>query len=53
MTRTTTPFWPWPVAARAETIVNGDKDLLVLGSYADIPILSLAEAPVRIAGKTP
>lgn len=41
------------VAARAETIVNGDKDLLVLGSYADIPILSLAEAPVRIAGKTP
>ena len=28
------------VAGRADAIVTGDKDLLVLGSYAGIPILS-------------
>jgi putative PIN family toxin of toxin-antitoxin system len=41
------------VAAHAEMIVTGDKDLLVLGSYAGIPILNPAEALKRLAGETP
>jgi len=41
------------VAAHAEMIVTGDKDLLVLGSYAGIPILNPAEALERLAGETP
>lgn len=41
------------VAAHADLIVTGDKDLLVLGSDAGIPIVSPAEALVRIAGETP
>lgn len=32
------------LAARADLIVSGDQDLLVLGSYQDIPIVTAAEA---------
>jgi putative PIN family toxin of toxin-antitoxin system len=32
------------IAARADAIVSGDKDLLVLGRYAGIPILTVREA---------
>jgi putative PIN family toxin of toxin-antitoxin system len=32
------------VAARADLIVTGDQDLLVLGAYAGIPIVSAAKA---------
>ena len=37
------------VAARAELIVSGDRDLLSLASHRDIAILSPAEALRRIA----
>ena len=36
------------LAARADLIVSGDQDLLVLGSYRDIPIITAAEAMRRI-----
>jgi len=36
------------LAARADLIVTRDKDLLVLKSYQDIPILAAAEALRRI-----
>jgi putative PIN family toxin of toxin-antitoxin system len=32
------------VAAQADLIITGDQDLLVLGAYAGIPIVSAAEA---------
>lgn len=32
------------LAAKADLIVSGDDDLLVLGSFQNIPILSVAEA---------
>lgn len=35
------------LAARADPIVSGDQDLLVLGSYRDIPIDTAAEALCR------
>lgn len=37
------------VAARADLVVSGDADLLVLGTYAGIPIVDAAEAVARIA----
>lgn len=39
------------IAARANLIVTGDVDLLVLGSYQDIPIVTPAEA-VRLLAAT-
>ena len=36
------------LAAQADLIVSGDQDLLVLGSYRDIPIVTAAEALRRI-----
>ena len=36
------------VGARADAIVSGDKDLLVLRSFADIPILTSAEMLERL-----
>jgi uncharacterized protein len=36
-------------AARPDLIITGDKDLLVLGAYAGIPIVTAAEAVARIA----
>lgn len=36
------------LAAQADLIVSGDKDLLVLGAYQNIPIVSAAEAMRRI-----
>ncbi len=35
-------------AARPDLIIAGDKDLLVLGAHAGIPIVSAAEALARI-----
>jgi len=37
------------LAARADFIVTGDKDLLALGTYRDIAILSASQALWRIA----
>jgi putative PIN family toxin of toxin-antitoxin system len=37
------------VASRADLIISGDADLLALGSYADIPIVSASVAIVRIS----
>jgi putative PIN family toxin of toxin-antitoxin system len=37
-------------AAKPDLIVAGDKDLLVLGIHAGIPIVSPVEAVVRIGG---
>ena len=39
------------VAARADVVVSGDKDLLVLRSFADIPILTSAEVLERLLDK--
>jgi putative PIN family toxin of toxin-antitoxin system len=36
-------------AARPDLIVTGDKDLLVLGAHAGVPIVSATEAVARIA----
>jgi putative PIN family toxin of toxin-antitoxin system len=36
-------------AARPDLIITGDKDLLILGSHAGVPIVSPAEAIARIA----
>ena len=36
------------LAARADCIVSGDKDLLVLSRYEDIPIVTAAQAMQRI-----
>ena len=36
-------------ADRPDLIITGDKDLLVLGAYAGVPIVSAAEAVARIA----
>lgn len=36
------------LAARADLIVSGDQDLLVLGSYQNIPIVTAADAMGRI-----
>jgi uncharacterized protein len=36
-------------AARPDLIITGDKDLLVLGNHAGIPIVSAADALARIA----
>ena len=36
------------VAAQVDLIVSGDADLLVLGNYADIPIVTVVEAMRRI-----
>ena len=36
------------VAAQADAVVSGDKDLLVLGAYADIPILTAVEVLERL-----
>ena len=37
------------VAAQADAIVTGDKDLLTLGSFQNIPIITVAEALKRLA----
>lgn len=37
-------------ASRADLIISGDADLLVLGSYAGIPILNPADAIARLSG---
>ena len=39
------------LAARAELIVSGDDDLLVLGSFKDIAIVSVASAVQRFSGQ--
>lgn len=36
------------LAARADLLVTGDKDLLVLGSYEGIPIVTPAECLARL-----
>jgi len=36
------------LAAEAEVIITGDKDLLVLGSFREIPIIDAAEALKRL-----
>lgn len=36
------------LAAHADLIVSGDQDLLVLGSYQGIPIVTAAEALRRV-----
>lgn len=36
------------VAARADLLVTGDKDLLVIGSFQGIPIVPPAECLVRL-----
>jgi predicted nucleic acid-binding protein len=38
------------LAARVDLIVSGDDDLLALGSFEGIPIVSPAQAVKRIAG---
>ncbi|HLJ62914.1 MAG TPA: putative toxin-antitoxin system toxin component, PIN family [Stellaceae bacterium] len=38
------------VAARADLIVSGDADLLILGIYASIPVIDAAAAIARIRG---
>ena len=40
------------LAAKAEIVVSGDKDLLDLSTYQNIPILSAAEALHRIEAQT-
>jgi putative PIN family toxin of toxin-antitoxin system len=40
------------LAAHADFIVSGDKDLLTLGSFEGIPILTAVEAAGRIRGET-
>jgi putative PIN family toxin of toxin-antitoxin system len=37
------------VAARADLIISGDADLLALGSFAQIPIITAAMAILRIS----
>ena len=37
------------LAARADLVVSGDDDLLVLASFQDIPILSVADALGRLS----
>lgn len=37
-------------ASQADLIISGDADLLVLGSYAGIPILNPAAAIARLSG---
>jgi uncharacterized protein len=37
------------VAARADLIITGDQDLLILGAYSGIPIVSAAEAIALIS----
>lgn len=39
------------LAARADFIVSGDRDLLRIGLYQDIPILKPADALVRIVAE--
>jgi predicted nucleic acid-binding protein len=41
------------VAARADLIVSGDRDLLSLASYRGIPIVDPAEAIVRVTAQAP
>ncbi len=38
------------LAARVELIVSGDDDLLALGNFQGVPIVSPAQAVKRIAG---
>jgi len=38
------------LAARAEAIISGDDDVLSLGSYHEIPIVSAAECLRRVSG---
>ena len=39
------------LAARTDFIVSGDKDLLVLGRYETVPIVTAAQAMQRIEAK--
>ena len=39
------------IAARADAIVSGDRHLLALGAYRDIPVLTPADALARIPGR--
>jgi putative PIN family toxin of toxin-antitoxin system len=41
------------VAAKADIIVSGDADLLILGGYADIPIMTPAQALAIIGPEFP
>jgi len=45
----TNAFDPNALLAQADVIVSGDNDLLVLQSFAGIPILTAAQALLRIA----
>lgn len=42
------PVLACAVAARADAIVSGDKDLLTLGSFQSIPIMNAVEALKRL-----
>ena len=41
------------IAARAQAIVSGDKDLLSLGVYQEIPILSPTQCLARLSAPPP
>ena len=43
MTKGVVQSSPCAVAAEADYIVSGDKDLLVLGNFRNIPIITAAE----------
>jgi putative PIN family toxin of toxin-antitoxin system len=38
------------VAVQPDLIVSGDRDLLILGAHAGIPIVAPADAPARLNG---
>jgi len=40
--RDPTSFWNWPELGRADVIVSGDADLLVLDTFRGIPIITPA-----------
>jgi uncharacterized protein len=44
-------FLSCAVAAKADYIVSGDKDLLVLGNFRDIPIITVAAFQEKIGAK--
>jgi uncharacterized protein len=52
MTRATTACWRPPRAA-ADYIVSGDKDLLDLGSFEGIPIVTAAQFVPAVLGRGP
>jgi len=42
------PVLAWAVAARADAIVSGDKDLLSMKSFEGIPIITVREALLQL-----